>query len=113
MGESEKHAKTGAKIGQQLRIRLPNDYVVTDGPGASVQDTSEQQVVLTVSTQRHVDVAFTTAERTLSIDDYPDSPLEERLRRTSITLRRGTTEDDLLARAFGRCRFALPPQRRF
>ncbi len=62
----------GAKIGAQLRIRLPNDYTVTDGPGISIQDTSEQQVVLTVATQRHVDVAFTTAERTLSLDDYAE-----------------------------------------
>lgn len=62
----------GAKIGAQLRIRLPNDYTVTDGPGISLQDTSEQQVVLTVATQRHVDVAFTTAERTLSLDDYAE-----------------------------------------
>lgn len=62
----------GAKIGAQLRVRIPNDYSVTDGPGLSLQDTIEQQVVLTVSTQRHVDIAFTTAERTLSIEDYAE-----------------------------------------
>ena len=28
-----------ARIGAQLRIRYPNQYVVTDGPGISVQDT--------------------------------------------------------------------------
>ena len=60
----------GAMIGAQLRIRLPNDYTVTDGPALSLQDTVEQQTVLTVSYQRHVDVAFTTAERTLSLDNY-------------------------------------------
>lgn len=60
----------GARIGAQLRIRIPNRYPVTDGPGLSVQDTVEQQFLLTVATQRHVDVAFTSAETTLSIDDY-------------------------------------------
>lgn len=60
----------GAKIGAQLRVRYPNDYTVTDGPGISLQDSNEQQFVLTVATQRHVDIAFTTAERTLSVDDY-------------------------------------------
>lgn len=69
----------GAKIGAQLRIRLPNDYTVTDGPGISLQDTSEQQVVLTVATQRHVDVAFTSAERTLSMDDYQERVLLPRV----------------------------------
>ena len=69
----------GAKIGAQLRIRLPNDYAVTDGPGIALQDTNEQQVVLTVSTQRHIDVAFTSAERTLSIEDYQERILLPRV----------------------------------
>lgn len=69
----------GAKIGAQLRVRYPNDYVPTDGPGISLQDTSEQQFVLTVATQRHVDVAFTTAERTLSVDDYQERVLLPRV----------------------------------
>src|ERR1035437_7466542 len=60
----------GARIGAQLRIRYNNQYTVTDGPGLSVQDTTEQQFLLTVATQRHVDVAFTSAETTLDIDDY-------------------------------------------
>ncbi len=60
----------GARIGAQLRIRIPNQYTVTDGPAASLQDTTEQQFLLTVATQRHVDVAFTSAETTLDVDDY-------------------------------------------
>ncbi len=60
----------GARIGAQLRVRIPNQYTVTDGPGLSVQDTTEQQFLLTVATQRHIDVAFTSAETTLDVDDY-------------------------------------------
>lgn len=75
----EQFGKDGAKIGAQLRIRLPNDYVATDGPGISLQDTNEQQVVLTVSTQRHIDVAFTTVERTLSVEDYEERILMPRV----------------------------------
>lgn len=60
----------GAKIGAQLRIRYANQYTVTDGPGISIQDTTEQQFLLAVATQRHVDVAFTSAETTLDVDDY-------------------------------------------
>lgn len=65
-------AVTGAKIGSTLKIRLPNDYTVTDGPGLSLQDTAEQQTTLTVATQRHVDTGFTTAEMALSLDDYAE-----------------------------------------
>lgn len=60
----------GARIGAQLRIRYANQYTATDGPGLSVQDTTEQQFLLTVATQRHIDVAFTSAETTLDVDDY-------------------------------------------
>lgn len=65
-------AVTGAKIGSTLKVRLPNDYTVTDGPGLSLQDTAEQQTTLTVATQRHVDTGFTTAEMALSLDDYAE-----------------------------------------
>lgn len=63
-------AQDGAKIGDTLRIRLPNDYVVANGPAASVQDTTEQQTTLTVQYQRHVDVSFTSEQRALKLDDF-------------------------------------------
>lgn len=65
-------AVDGAKIGSTLRIRLPNDYVVNDGPAMSLQDTTEQYTTLTVSSQKNVAVPFTTAERTMSLDDYSE-----------------------------------------
>ena len=61
---------SGAKIGSALRIRLPNDFTVATGPALSVQDTSEQSTTLVLATQKHVDVSYSTAERTLSLDDY-------------------------------------------
>lgn len=65
-------AVDGAKIGSSLRIRLPNDYVVTSGPAMQLQNTTEQYTTLTVSDQRNVAVPFTTAERTMAIDDYSE-----------------------------------------
>src|ERR1700677_4332333 len=62
----------GAKIGQTLRIRLPNDYVVNDGPALSIQNTAEQYTTLTLSSQKVVAVAFTSAEKTMSIDNYSE-----------------------------------------
>lgn len=69
-------AVDGAKIGTQLRIRLPNDYVATDGPAVSIQDTQEQSTTLTVANQKTVSMAFLTSERTLSIEDYTERVLE-------------------------------------
>jgi hypothetical protein len=71
----DRFAVEGAKIGDTLRIRLPNDYTVTDGPAASIQDTSEQQTTLTVNYQRHVDVAFTSEQRALKLDDFSERVL--------------------------------------
>lgn len=66
----DQFARTGAKIGTQLRIRLPNDYVVRTGAAASPQDTQEQQTTLTVATQKGVDVSFSSLDRTMSLDDF-------------------------------------------
>jgi hypothetical protein len=66
----DQFAITGAKIGQSLRIRLPNDYTVRTGPVAQIQDTAETSTTLTLATQKGVDVSFNSAERTMSLDDY-------------------------------------------
>lgn len=68
----DQFAKVGAKIGTSLRIRLPNDYTVSNGPALNVQDTAETSTTLTVATQRHVDVGFNSVERTMSLDDYSE-----------------------------------------
>jgi hypothetical protein len=72
-------AVDGAKIGQTLRIRLPNDYTVRHGPAMNIQSTNEQYTTLTVSSQYGVDVGFTTAERTMSVDDYNEIVLQPML----------------------------------
>lgn len=68
----DEFGKAGSKIGSQLRIRLPNDFTVTSGPGLSVQDTAEQQTVLTMATQKHVDVSFSSVDLLLSLDDFAE-----------------------------------------
>lgn len=70
MQYDDSFAVSGAKIGSSLRIRLPNDFVVTTGPALSAQDTAEQSTTLVLATQKHVDVSYSTADRTLSLDDY-------------------------------------------
>jgi hypothetical protein len=68
----DQFARSGAKIGNTLRIRLPNDYVVNTGPAITPQGTNEQNTSLTVATQANVPVSFGTAERTMSLDDYSE-----------------------------------------
>ena len=72
-------AVSGAKIGSTLRIRLPDRALVTDGAALQVQDDAEQSTTLTVSTQKHIGVNFTTAELTLSLDDFAERVLKPRI----------------------------------
>lgn len=66
----DQYAKTGAKIGTALRIRLPNDFTVRTGPAASVQDTAEVSTTMTLATQKGVDVSYSSVDRTMSLDDF-------------------------------------------
>lgn len=72
-------AKSGAKIGQTLRIRLPNAYIVRSGKTFSAQDTAEIKVDLTVDQQIGVDIEFSSVEQTMSLDDFSKRVLEPAL----------------------------------
>lgn len=69
-------AVSGAKIGDQLRIRLPNKYTVTDGATLVKQDTTEKSVTLQVNNQKHVGMTFTSVDLTLDIDDFASRIIE-------------------------------------
>ena len=72
-------AVTGAKIGSTLRIRLPDRALVTDGAALTAQDDNEQYTTLTVSSQKHIGVSFTSAELALSMDDFAERVLKPRI----------------------------------
>jgi hypothetical protein len=72
----DSYAKSGAKIGDSLKIRLPNQYTVRTGATLSTQDTTESSVTLQVATQKGVDLNFTSVDLTLSLDDFSDRILE-------------------------------------
>lgn len=69
-------AKSGAKIGDSLKIRLPNQYTVRSGATLSTQDTAETSTTLQVATQKGVDLNFTSTDLTLSLDDFSKRILE-------------------------------------
>lgn len=69
-------ANDGAKIGDTLKIRLPNEYTVRTGKTLSAQDTTERSTNLTVATQKGVDVNFSSAELSLSLDDFSSRIIE-------------------------------------
>jgi len=68
--------KSGAKIGDSLKIRLPNQYTVRSGAALSSQDVVESSVTLQVATQKGVDTTWTSDDLSLDIDDFGSRILE-------------------------------------
>ena len=79
-------AVEGAKIGSTLRIRLPDRALVTDGAALQVQDDNEQYTTLTVSSQKHIGVNFTSAELTMQLDDFADRVLKPRISQLAASI---------------------------
>lgn len=65
-------AKKGALIGDTLKVRLPNQYVVRSGATLVAGDTVESSADLKVQTQKGVDLNFTSVDLTLSLDEFSD-----------------------------------------
>lgn len=72
----DSYAKSGAKIGDSLKIRLPNQYTVSNGATLVTQDTTESSVTLQVATQKHVGLNFTSVDLTMSLDDFSKRIIE-------------------------------------
>lgn len=72
----DQFAQSGGKIGESLRIRLPEKFTVTDGATLDIQDSVEQSVTLTQATRKHVGMQFTSQDLTMSIDDFTERKIE-------------------------------------
>lgn len=69
-------AKSGAKIGDTLRIRLPTQYSVTEGATIAVQNSVQQSTSLIVDKRKHVAMDFSDQELALDIDNFSELHLE-------------------------------------
>jgi hypothetical protein len=79
-------AVEGAKIGSTLRIRLPDRALVTDGAALQVQDDNEQYTTLSVASQKHIGVNFTSAEMALQLDDFAERVLKPRISQLAASI---------------------------
>jgi hypothetical protein len=66
----DQFAKSGAKIGSVLNVRMPVKYLLRRGQALVPQNSIETSVPVTIQYQTGVDLQFSTAELTLDIDDY-------------------------------------------
>lgn len=69
-GYDDRFAKTGAKIGDTLKIRLPNQYSVSTGRVAVPQDVVDSAIDLKVNKRYNVATQIDTQTWTLSLNDW-------------------------------------------
>ena len=69
-------AQEGAKAGTSIRVRLPARYYVSTGANMVTQDHTQKYANLTVDTQKHVGISFTSVEQTMSLTNYSDNVLK-------------------------------------
>lgn len=79
-------AKSGAKIGSTLRIRKPDRATVTDGPTIATQDENQQWTTLTVSSQKNISMSFSSAERTMTLDNFSDLIIKPRMSQLAASI---------------------------
>lgn len=68
----DRFAVAGAKVGDTINIRKPSRYEVTTGATLNIQDTQDQSVALTLDSQYHVGMAFSSKDLTLSVDAFKE-----------------------------------------
>lgn len=71
-GYDSRFGQEGAKIGDVINIRKPTRYEVTDGAPLNVQGSVDQSIALTLNEHKHVAMAFSQKDLTLSIDDFKE-----------------------------------------
>lgn len=87
-------AKDGAKIGDSLKIRLPNEYTVRSGINMATQDTTEQSTTLQVASVKGVDLNFSSQDLTMSLQDF-----SQRIIQPAMSVLASTIEADALSMA--------------
>ena len=82
----DRFQRAGAKNGGTLLIREPNQFTVRTGAVMDTQDVTESTQTLTLATQKGVDINFTSAELTLSLDDFSDRILKPAMARLAADI---------------------------
>jgi hypothetical protein len=88
----DRFAKSGAKIGDTLTIRLPNEYSVRTGATLNPVDVTESSTTLQVSTQKGVDMSFSSVDLTMDMDDF-----SERVLKPAMSVLAANIENDALS----------------
>lgn len=66
---SDEFAKSGAKVGDTIKIRLEQQFEVSSGEGLVEQNLVDRTANLILNRRRHIGMGWSTAEETIDLDD--------------------------------------------
>lgn len=72
----DEFAKTGAKVGSTIGMRLPSKYKARKNATFAGQDHIERSTPLAVLSQWGIDVSFSTYDRTMSLDRFSERVIQ-------------------------------------
>lgn len=74
----DQYVVKGAKAGQTVNLKLPNQFTVRTGAVMAVQDVTQQTIPLTLATQKGVDLSATSVDFTMNIsqEDWKRDTIE-------------------------------------
>ena len=66
----DQYQQAGAKMGDTVKARLPQRYIVNKGAALVIQDANDRTVDITITDQANVGIQFNSASLTLDVDSY-------------------------------------------
>jgi hypothetical protein len=82
----DQFARSGAKAGSTINMRLPTKYKARKTSTFTGQDHVERSTPLAVLSQWGVDVSFSTYDRTLSLDDFSKRVLQPAIKQLAAEI---------------------------
>ena len=89
---SNQFGKEGAKIGDTVRVRLEQNYTVSDGASLELQDIVERNTTVEINKRKHIGLEYSQRDRVLSMDD-----MSRRIIKPAIKAIAHQVESDLIA----------------
>lgn len=83
---TDQFAKAGAKIGETINVRKPNQFTVRRGRVAQTQNVYEETIPVTVGGQVGVDLEFDSRELTLDLDRFSDRYIQPSVKRLAAAI---------------------------
>ncbi len=87
-------AKSGAKIGDTLRVRKPVQFVASDGATMVLQDAVEEKTTMKIDSRKHIAWQFSTQDLALDIDRFSERYID-----SAASALAAKIEEDCIARA--------------